>query len=73
MLRRTWIDFDAFSAAAVEERPLRVEEFTVATPQWALAEGWEATGAQSAGFDPQEHRRSPRVSKAEHERMTRAA
>eukprot|EP00438_Fugacium_kawagutii_P006485 Skav231969 [mRNA] locus=scaffold2806:317640:319817:+ [translate_table: standard] len=65
---RTWIDFDAFSAAAAAELPLRVEDFTVATPQWALAEGWETTAAQSPGFDPREHRRSPRVSMAEHQR-----
>ncbi|CAK0859530.1 unnamed protein product [Prorocentrum cordatum] len=47
---RTWIDFDRFADAAVAGRTLEVLDFTVETPEWALAD------SEAGGFDPAERR-----------------
>jgi len=57
---RTWIDFEKFADAAIAGTPLDVEEFGLETPSWALAEGWETSGAVECGFDPAERRRRHR-------------
>eukprot|EP00933_Yihiella_yeosuensis_P071137 TRINITY_DN7932_c4_g1_i1.p1 TRINITY_DN7932_c4_g1~~TRINITY_DN7932_c4_g1_i1.p1 ORF type:complete len:605 (-),score=96.49 TRINITY_DN7932_c4_g1_i1:57-1790(-) len=62
---QTHIDFEKFADAAQEGNVLQVSEFSKETPQWALADGWQASGTERPGFDPQELRKKVRPTKAE--------
>lgn len=66
---RTWIDFERFAAATETGETLDVADFTIETPAWALADGWQDAGADTAGFDPAEYRRRRRPSMEEFEKL----
>eukprot|EP00401_Gymnodinium_catenatum_P037682 CAMPEP_0117458664 /NCGR_PEP_ID=MMETSP0784-20121206/1059_1 /TAXON_ID=39447 /ORGANISM="" /LENGTH=714 /DNA_ID=CAMNT_0005252213 /DNA_START=15 /DNA_END=2159 /DNA_ORIENTATION=+ len=59
---RTWIDFERFADAAIAGAPLDVVDFTLETPEWALARDWNNWTPQNGGFDPEDlriYRRPP--------------
>eukprot|EP00929_Paragymnodinium_shiwhaense_P035782 TRINITY_DN19280_c0_g2_i5.p1 TRINITY_DN19280_c0_g2~~TRINITY_DN19280_c0_g2_i5.p1 ORF type:complete len:399 (+),score=79.81 TRINITY_DN19280_c0_g2_i5:513-1709(+) len=70
---RTWIDFDGFADAALEGTPRSKEELVVETPAWALADGWQESQAEEAGFDPVERRRYRRPKNTKRKFLEEAA